>query len=151
MSAGVESSPNVNRVTIQFRQQKQFDVRVRDHVMTCDQPPEDGGLDRGPAPAEWFNAGVGACIGFYVLSYLQARSLPTDGLEIGTTWETEKSPKRIGRIRTRVTLPPGVPEVNHPRILQAAQRCLIHNTLHQPPEVAIEVLDPTGESRAVAG
>ena len=92
-----------NRVTVSFRNNKEFGVRIRDHELTCDQPPEDGGFDRGPAPAEWLNAAVGSCIGFYVVSYLQARSLPTEGLEITTSWETEKSPKRIAAIRTRVS------------------------------------------------
>jgi uncharacterized OsmC-like protein len=139
-----------NRVTVSFRNNKEFAVRVRDHELTCDQPPEDGGLDRGPAPAEWFNAAVGSCIGFYVVSYLQARSLATDGLEIVTTWDTAKGPKRIATIRTTVQLPPGVPAINHSRILQAAQRCLIHNTLHEPPDVTIDILDSEVPHHAAA-
>ena len=140
-----------NRVTVSFRNNKEFGVRIRNHELTCDQPPEDGGFDRGPAPTEWFNAAIGSCIGFYVVSYLQARSLPTEGLEITTTWETEKAPKRIGAIRTSVKLPAGVPEINHPRIQRAAERCLIHNTLHHPPAVAIDIHGSDIASQAAAG
>jgi uncharacterized OsmC-like protein len=139
MHAADDSRSTGNRVAIRFLRNREFEVRVRDHALPCDQPGDNGGQDKGPEPSEWFAAGVGACIGYYVLAYLDARSLPTAGLELETTWQTETAPKRIARIETRVVLPAGVPEVNHPRILQAAKRCLIHNTLHQPPEVTIAI------------
>jgi len=131
-------------VRVTYERQKEFLVHIRDHRLICDQSLDGGGRDHGPAPAEWFAASIASCIGYYVLSYLQARSLPTAGLEVETGWETVAGPKRISSIRARVLLPEGVPEVNHDRILRAAGRCLIHNTLHHPPELSIDVCGPTG-------
>ena len=126
-------------VTINYLSGKAFEVKVRDHVLICDQPLKSDGQDRGPAPAEFFGASLGACIGYYAMSYLEARSLPTEGLQVHTSWEGTDKPKRIASIKTRIVLPDGVPEVNHDRILRACQRCLIHNTLHEPPEVSVEI------------
>lgn len=130
-------------VKVTYERQKEFLVHIRDHRLICDQPLDGGGGDHGPAPAEWFGASIASCIAYYVLSYLQARSLPTAGLEVETSWETVAGPRRMGSIRTRVLLPEGVPEVNHDRILRAAGRCLIHNTLHHPPELSIDVCSVT--------
>jgi uncharacterized OsmC-like protein len=118
-------------------------------VLTSDQAVHDGGRDRGPTPTELFHAGVGASIASYVLSYLQARFLPTEGLELVTTWETEESPRRISSIRVRVRLPAGVPAVNHARILEAAERCLL--LLREPPEVTVDIVGAAARPRAIAG
>jgi uncharacterized OsmC-like protein len=129
---------NENLVTISFNGGKEFAVKVREHELVCDQPPAKGGRDRGPAPAEWLASALGSCVAFYVVSYLEARSLPMDGLDVQVSWDSVDKPKRIGRFRLGITLPNGVPEINNDRIRKAAERCMIHNTFHHPPAIDME-------------
>ena len=94
-------------IKVSYTGGKEFAVKVRDHVLVCDQPPKSGGRDRGPDPAEFLAAALGSCVAYYVQSYLEARSLPTAGLDVQVTWEAAKDPKRIGKFQVGITLPDG--------------------------------------------
>jgi putative redox protein len=52
-----------------------FELGMRGHRLTCDQPLADGGDDQGPTPTELFVGSLAACVGFYA-----RRSWPA------TTW-----------------------------------------------------------------
>ena len=43
-----------------------FQLQVRGHRLTCDQPSADGGDDQGPTPTELFVGSLAACVAFKV-------------------------------------------------------------------------------------
>jgi len=48
-------------------------------------------------------------------------------------------PARIGTVRLGVRLPSDVPPSRQAALLAVASHCTVHNTLHHPPDIAIEL------------
>jgi len=118
-----------------------FEAAARGHRVVCDQPPTNGGLDGGMTPPEFLLVSLGACAGFYAAQYLQARSLPADGLHIKVSAEKARQPARLGRFQIEVTAPE-LDEQHQAGILRAVKACLIHNTLLNAPAIDIVLAAP---------
>ena len=134
-------------VRIQHLGDVRFEATARGHRVVCDQPPDNGGSDRGMTPPEYLLVSLGTCAGFYAAHYLKTRSLPSQGLEIKVTAEKASQPARLGRLRIEVTAP-GLDPHHEAGILRAVKACLIHNTLIHAPAIEIVVSTPV-EAHAV--
>jgi uncharacterized OsmC-like protein len=117
----------------------QFLVQARQHEVTSDQPPENGGFDEGMTPPELFLASLGACAGFYAAQYLNKRKLAAEGTRVRVTAEKLLGPARLDNFRIEVEVPLGINEEHRKGVEDAVHHCLIHNTLLQPPRIAIDV------------
>lgn len=117
----------------------QFEIRARSHTIDCDQPIENGGYDEGMTPPELFLASLGSCAAYYAADYLRRHELATGGTRVRVTAEKVKNPPRLGDFHIEVDLPLEVSEEHRAGVLDAIRRCLIHNTLLQPPQIAVEV------------
>lgn len=116
-----------------------FAIEIRGHTVVVDQPEEIGGDDVGPTPTELFVASLAACVGFYARRYLARHRLDATGLRVEVAWDMATKPSRVGEVTLRVVVPAGVPEERRAGLLAQASHCTVHNTLHQPPPVAIEL------------
>ena len=117
----------------------QFEIQARQHKIASDQPPENGGFDEGMTPPELFLAALGSCAGFYAAQYLKKRKLATEGTRVRVSAEKLLSPARLDNFRIEVEVPIEIDEENRKGVEQAVHHCLIHNTLLQPPHIAIEI------------
>lgn len=118
---------------------KRFAARIRGHRVIVDQPAKAGGGDTAPMPIELLGASLGTCVAYYVHQFLEARSLPTEGLrvEVAPQWTT--APRRLGRFDVRVRLPMELPEP-YPALLERVVRtCPAGATLERGSEVEIEL------------
>lgn len=120
----------------------QFEVKARGHKVFCDQPLENGGFDEGMTPPELLLASLGACAGYYAVRYLKARHLPMRGLRIWTTADKAEAPPRVDNIRIEVEYPETLDERYRAGVLAAVHKCMIHNTLLNPPRIAVDVRVP---------
>jgi putative redox protein len=114
-----------------------FDINIRGHVVTVDQPVRDGGQDTAPTPTELFIASLASCVAFYARRYLARHALPTDGLAVEATFEMGAKPARVAGIGLRLIVPEGVPVERLDALLAVATHCTVHNTLASEPEVTI--------------
>ena len=119
-------------VRIQHLGDVRFEASTRGHRVVCDQPPDNGGSDRGMTPPEYLLVSLGTCAGF--AQYLKTRFLPAQGLEVKVTGEKAVHPARLGRLRIEVTVPDLDPH-HEAGILRAVKACLVHNTLLHAPEI----------------
>ncbi len=119
-----------------------FEIAVRGHTLTVDQPVEDGGRDTAPTPTELFVASLASCIAFYARRYLSRHGLATEGLSVSAHYSMAARPTRVGEVVLRIELPPGVPEGKRDALLAVASHCTVHNTLEQSPSVSIELSVP---------
>jgi|BarGraNGADG00312_2_1021985.scaffolds.fasta_scaffold10265_2 LmbE family N-acetylglucosaminyl deacetylase/uncharacterized OsmC-like protein len=130
---------------VEHRGGDQFDINVRGHVISVDQPVKDGGDDTAPTPTELFIASLASCVAFYARRYLARHNLPTDGLAVEATFEMGARPARVSGIDLRLIIPEGVPSGRRDPLLAVATHCTVHNTLASTPEVSITLADtPTG-------
>jgi uncharacterized OsmC-like protein len=125
---------------------ERFEVVVRGHALTIDQPGPDGD-DEGPTPVEVFVAGLAACVGVLARRYLVRHGLPVAGLAVAARHETADRPSRVAAIRVTLTPPPGLPPHRLRGLLAVASRCTVHNSLVVPPHVDVVLAherDPGG-------
>jgi LmbE family N-acetylglucosaminyl deacetylase/uncharacterized OsmC-like protein len=129
----VEARP----MRVEHRGGDKFDISIRGHVITVDQPVTDGGDDTAPTPTELFIASLASCVAFYARRYLSRHHLPTEGLAVETTFEMGSRPARVSGIDVRVLVPKGVPAERLDALLAVATHCTVHNTLDTKPDVLI--------------
>lgn len=116
-----------------------FAVQARGHAVVCDQPIENGGEDGGMTPPELLLASLGSCAAYYAAEYLRTRKLAASGVEVTVTAEKLKSPARLGNFCVRIVSPVELTEEQRGALLRAVGHCLVHNTLHNPPEIEVEL------------
>lgn len=118
-----------------------FEAIPRGHRASCDQPATNGGSASRMMPPEFLSVSLGARAGFYVFLYLEARSLPADGLRIKVKAEEAMPPARLRRFQIEVTAAELDPH-HDPGILRAVKPSLIHNTLLNAPAIDIVLNAP---------
>lgn len=126
-------------VSVEHLGSVQFEIRARSHSIVSDQPTENFGHDEGMTPPELLLASLGACAGFYAAQYLRKHRLAAEGTRVRVTADKVKDPARIDNFRIEVEVPGEFSDLHRAGVEEAVHHCLIHNTLLQPPKIAIEI------------
>ena len=58
------------------------EIKLRDHSLTVDEPPELGGGDSGPNPVELILAALGSCQEITYRAYATALGIPVDNISV---------------------------------------------------------------------
>lgn len=116
-----------------------FAIQARSHIVTSDQPLENGGEDSGMTPPEFLLASLGSCAAYYAVEYLRIRNLAQTGVEVSVTAEKLLKPARLGNFRIHVLSPVELTPEHSEGLTRAVERCLVHNTLLSPPEIKIDL------------
>jgi uncharacterized OsmC-like protein len=111
----------------------------RGFQVVTDQTEKDGGDDTAMTPTELFIAALGTCSGVYALNFAKRHNIPVAGMKIEADYTYAERPRRVGSVRIRISLPQPVAEQLRVGLQRAAEQCLVHNSLRQPPEVSISV------------
>jgi putative redox protein len=135
------------RITARTLGQDRFEIEVRGHLLTVDQPVRDGGEDTAPTPTELFVASIGSCVAFYARRFLARHGIDADGLEVSCDYKMAAHPARVGEITIRIMPPAGLPDERRDAFLAVASHCTVHNTLAEPPSIRI-ALNNADEARA---
>jgi uncharacterized OsmC-like protein len=114
-----------------------FDIQVRGHTITVDQPAELGGGDVGPTPTELFVAGLASCVGFYARRYLRRHHLDPAGLEVSTSFQMGAKPARVAAVEMEIRLTADLPPNRRAGLLAQAAHCTVHNSITHAPDIAI--------------
>ena len=117
----------------------QFEIKARENTIVCDQPEENGGFNEGMTPPELMLASLGSCAAFYAVDYLKRQKLAVEGVKVHVTAEKAKNPARLDSFRIELDVPAELGEEHVKGIEGAVHRCLIHNTLMNPPAIALEI------------
>lgn len=116
-----------------------FAIQARSHIVTSDQPLENGGEDSGMTPPEFLLASLGSCAAYYAVEYLRTRNLAQTGVEVSVTAEKLLKPARLGNFCIHVIIPVELNPQHSEGLVRAVHHCLVHNTLLSPPEIKIDV------------
>ena len=121
----------------------QFEVTARGHTVITDQPLENGGFDEGMTPPEFLLAALGSCAAYYAVEYLKARKLSDAGTKVFITAEKAKNPARLDNFQLRIEVPVPLSDEQLKAIGLAVEKCVVHNTLINPPNIRTEVMSKT--------
>lgn len=117
----------------------QFEIRARQHRISCDQPVENGGFDEGMTPPELLLASLGSCAGFYAAQYLKKQKLATEGTIVRVFAEKAANPPRLAEFRIQIDVPSGITDEHREGLEHNVRHCLIHNTLLNPSRISLEI------------
>jgi putative redox protein len=117
-----------------------YEIRVRGHRLSVDQPVDAGGTDKAPTPTELFAGSLAACVAFYAGRYLVRHGFDRGGLRVHADFDlADDRPARVAAIRLVVRPPDGFPAHRIPALTAVASHCTVHNTLTSPPQVSVTV------------
>jgi len=121
-------------------------VIVGRHVIRADEPVAAGGLDSGLSPYDLLCAALGACTAMTIRLYADLKDIPVERISVelkhekihaADCAECETREGRIDRIERLIGLEGNLEEVQRQKLLEIANKCPVHRTLHS------EVVIPT--------
>jgi uncharacterized OsmC-like protein len=140
VAEGRTADPTPGQVEVTYLGGESYAIATRGHALLTDQPSTAGGADTAMTPTELLVASLSSCVAFYAGRYLARHGLNRDGLHVTATFTTATDrPARVGKVRLIIQLPGGVPPSRQAALLAVASHCTVHNTLRQPPNIAIEL------------
>lgn len=122
------------------------EIMVRHHSITADEPVSIGGNDFGPSPYELLTSGLGACTAMTLQMYARRKKWDLKEVKVHLAHfkdyasdmaDTENSKSKIDHFELKLELEGELDEKQRARLLEIANKCPVHRTLHQ--EVAIRV------------
>ena len=114
-------------------------IAVGPHRLTADEPVAAGGLDSGPGPYDLLLAGLGACTSMTLRIYAEHKKLPLERVSVTLSHskihaqdceECETKEGKIDRIDRAITLTGALSDEERARLLEIADKCPVHRTLH---------------------
>jgi putative redox protein len=123
---------------IELASDKKVNAKIRGFTIATDQPVEDGGHNTAPSPFELFLASLGTCAGYFVVSFCQARSIPTDKITMTQTVVRNDATHGIEKILINIDLPPDFPEKYKAAVVRAAESCSVKKVIAAAPQILVE-------------
>ena len=119
-------------------------VKTASHTIHADEPPSVGGNDRGLSPYELLSAALGACTSMTLRMYADLKKLPLERVRVEVMHnkvhatdcaECETREGKIDRFERVVTLDGALDESQRAKLLEIADKCPVHRTLHAEVQV----------------
>jgi len=134
-----------NRVTTSTGYEDFFtEIFANGHAMVADEPVKYGGTARGPTPYEYLLAGLGACTSMTLQMYARHKKLPLEKAVVRLTHEKvhaedcehcESTDGKIDRVEREIELLGELNDEQRQRLLEIAERCPVHKTLHSEVDI----------------
>jgi ribosomal protein S12 methylthiotransferase accessory factor len=119
-------------MVIDFPGGLQVDAHFGPYTVSTDQPAPYGS-GSAATPFATFLASIGTCAGIYVLSFCQQRGLPTDGVRIVQSLESNPYTGLVSKVKLDIQLPPEFPEKYKAAVIRAADQCAVKKHFENPP------------------
>ena len=124
-------------------------MKVGNHYMVADEPESVGGKDFGPSPYELVSAGLSACTAMTIKMYVARKGWKLENVEVHTSYgkthaidcENCEDPNAIiDTFEREIKLEGDLDEKQIKRILQIADKCPVHKTLHSETQVITKLI-----------
>ncbi|QLG43995.1 bifunctional alpha/beta hydrolase/OsmC family protein [Costertonia aggregata] len=124
-------------------------MKVGRHFLTADEPVDVGGNDYGPSPYELVSAGLSACTAMTIQMYAKRKGWPVENVQVHTSYDKshaedcmdcESDNAKIDTFNREIKLTGNIDEKQIERILQIADKCPVHRTLHSKTQVITKLI-----------
>ncbi len=124
-------------------------MKVGNHYMVADEPESVGGNDFGPTPYELVSAGLSACTAMTIKMYVARKGWDLQNIEVHTSYDKkhmvdcencEDPTAKIDTFEREIKLEGNLDEKQITRILQIADKCPVHKTLHSETQVITKLI-----------
>ncbi|WP_114491104.1 bifunctional alpha/beta hydrolase/OsmC family protein [Candidatus Ulvibacter alkanivorans] len=120
------------------------DMKLGDHYMVADEPESFGGRNFGPTPYELVSAGLSACTAMTIQMYAKRKEWNVSNVEVHTSYDKkhavdcelcEDASAKIDTFTREIKLEGNLDEKQMKRLLQIADKCPVHKTLHSTTQI----------------
>jgi putative redox protein len=127
------------------------DIRAGRHRLVADEPLSVGGSNAGPTPYDLLSAALAACTSMTLQMYARHKKLPLDSATVSVVHdkvhakdceECERGSGKIDEFRRTISLVGELTAEQRARMLEIADRCPVHRTLHGEIAVRSELATP---------
>ncbi|GAA3515961.1 bifunctional alpha/beta hydrolase/OsmC family protein [Aquimarina addita] len=124
-------------------------MKVGSHFMIADEPEEVGGHDFGPSPYEFVAAGLASCTAMTIKMYVARKNWDLKNVEVHTSYskshakDCENCEDPLAKIDTfhrEIKLEGDLDDKQIEKILQIADKCPVHKTLHTETQVITKLV-----------
>ncbi|MFN4764254.1 alpha/beta fold hydrolase [Gillisia sp. Q332] len=119
-------------------------IKAGNHHLVADEPVEAGGNDFGPDPYQLLAAGLAACTSMTIQMYARRKKWDLETVETHINHsksyavdceDCENSSAKIDTFEREIVLTGALDEKQKKRILQIADKCPVHKTLHEKVQI----------------
>ena len=115
------------------------DVRFGKHALIADEPASVGGTNLGPTPYDLLSAALATCTSMTLRMYANHKKLNLESATVRVEHDKihaedcvdcETADRKIDEFRRTISLEGDLTEAERNRMLEIADRCPVHRTLH---------------------
>jgi len=126
------------------------EINASGHSLIADEPISVGGENQGPSPYGLLSAALGACTSMTLRMYAEHKGWPLESVEVRLTHEKihakdctacESESGKIDQIKREITVAGPLDEGQKQRLLEIADRCPVHRTLHAEINVVTRLVE----------
>jgi putative redox protein len=118
----------MRRAVVRRRNGYEHEIEMREHRLIVDEPPDKGGTDHGPMPAELLAASLASCTAITMEMYAARKEWGLGTVEVAADF-TEATTDNPPTFDVRITLGGELSEENRDRLLTIAGKCPVHRAL----------------------
>lgn len=120
-------------------------MTVGNHTMLADEPTTYGGNDFGPSPYEFVSAGLSACTAMTVQMYVKRKGWDLETIEVHTSHakvaeDSRNKEVKIDTFNREIKLKGNLDTKQIKRILEIADKCPVHRTLHSDIQIVTKLV-----------
>ena len=125
-------------------------MKLGDHYMVADEPESVGGHNFGPTPYELVSAGLSACTAMTIQMYARRKKWKIDKVEVHISYDKkhaedcekcEDDASKIDTFTREIKLEAHLNQEQKNKILEIADKCPVHKTLHTKTQVITKLLN----------
>jgi uncharacterized OsmC-like protein/pimeloyl-ACP methyl ester carboxylesterase len=132
------------------------EIRAGNHSLLADEPESVGGLDLGPTPYDLLTAALGACTGMTLRMYADHKKWNLNEVKVHLTHSKDyvkdsghpmEEGSQIDHIERLIEVDGDLDESQRARLLEIADKCPVHRTLHSEIRIRTALRDEKRSGR----